>query len=375
MELDLHLLSQARQSVRNLPTYDAGISVNRFIDSNTSQMIHNLSVNENPFGMSPKVLVALQETIHTGALYPDSDCLLLREKLAEKLNVTTERIIAGNGSEDILSLVCKVFINAGDKVLIPKPTFSLHHIYAAMMGADIIEVPIDSSLHFNTSRWLERLDALHQLKILMLSNPSNPVGCSLTHSELTSILNACPLDSLLVIDEAYVEYAENESEFPRVFDILKNQERPWIVLRTFSKAYGLAGMRVGYGVCSHSTIVNLLNRVRTPYNVNRLAQIAALHSLEDKQHLDRTVEFTIRERDHMRNKILSWGIKVAPSTSNFLFIDTQTRSIDVTDFLLKQNILVKPWKEVGYDSFIRVSVGTQEQNQMILQWLHRILEQ
>jgi histidinol-phosphate aminotransferase len=371
MELDLSLLSKARQSVCNLPTYDAGISIDRYVDS--SHVIHNLSVNENPFGMSPKALAALLEAIKTGASYPDSESFCLREKLSEKLNVAIERIIAGNGSEDILSLICKVFINAGDKVLIPKPTFSLHNIYASMMGAEIIEVCIDSSLNFNATLWLETLRSLHQLKILMLANPSNPVGCSLTHAELTLIVNACPPDTFLIIDEAYVEYAAHEPEFPRVFEILENQCRPWIVLRTFSKAYGLAGMRVGYGVCSHSTIVNLLNRVRTPYNVNRLAQVAAIQALEDQEHLKKTVEYTLCERDKMRNEILSYGINVAPSSSNFIFIDTKHASTEIAASLLNKNMLVKAWQGEDYNSFIRVSIGRTHENILIVQHLKTIL--
>jgi histidinol-phosphate aminotransferase len=375
MDLDLDLLSKARRSVRDLPTYDAGISIDRFSSSDNPRVIHNLSVNENPFGMSPRAITALQMAVQTGAIYPDGDCFYLREKLGEKLGVGPERIIAGNGSEDILSLICKVFINVGDKVLIPKPTFSLHHIYAAMMDAEVIEVPIDSALNFNATRWLDTLGSLRQLKILMLANPSNPVGCSLTHTELTLIVNACPSDTLLVIDEAYVEYAAHEPEFPRVFEILQNQERPWIVLRTFSKAYGLAGMRVGYGICSHGTITNLLNRVRTPYNVNRLAQIAAIQSLDDQQHLAKTVQFTVREKDRMRDEILSWGIAVAPSSTNFLFIDAEASSIKVANYLLSKNVMVKAWRGVGYESFIRVSIGHQHQNELLLRNLKHYLSE
>ncbi|MET0357287.1 MAG: histidinol-phosphate transaminase [Cellvibrio sp.] len=372
MKLDPSLLSKARVNVISLPMYDAGISVDTFSVKN-STLIHNLSVNENPSGMSPHAMDALQAAIKSGATYPDSDCVNLREKLAEKLNVTKERIIVGNGSEDILSLICKVFINAGDNVLIPKPTFSLHHIYAAMMGAEIIEVPIDSSLGFNASGWLERIALIKQLKILMLSNPSNPVGCILTHAELSAIVNACPLDTLVVIDEAYIEYAAHETDFPRVFDILENQQRPWIVLRTFSKAYGLAGMRVGYGICSNHTFVNLLSRVKTPYNVNRLAQVAAIHALDDQQHLDQTIQFTLSAREHMRNEILSWGIQVAPSSSNFLFIDTKRQSIEAMQFLMQKNVLIKAWREKNYSSFIRVSIGQESQNDIFVRQLKSFL--
>jgi len=208
----------------------------------------------------------------------------------------------------------------------------------------------------------------------MLANPSNPVGCKLSHTELTKIVDACQPETLLVIDEAYVEYAASDADFPRVFEILENQERPWIVLRTFSKAYGLAGMRVGYGVCSSETCVNLLNRVRTPYNVNRLAQIAAIHALGDYEHLEKTTRFTIAQREWMRKELLTLGVKVAPSSSNFLFFDTGHPSIEIAKALLGNNVLVKAWKEIGYDSFVRVSIGREEQNLFFLQYLKHFLK-
>jgi len=362
-----------RPEVLKLPAYGAGQTLIQAKDKCPNVAMVNLSVNENPFGVSESAQNAITEVIADSARYPDSQCSNLRAGLASKLNFPEQRIIIGNGSEDILALLCKAFVNASDDVLIAKPTFSLHSIYVKMMGANIIEVPMNDKMEYDTDKWLNKISTLPRLKMLMLANPSNAVGCSLDKPSLAACISACPKDTLIVIDEAYFEFAQGDRNFADSLTLLSAQSRSWIILRTFSKAYGLAGLRVGYGLVSNSKIIDYLDRVRTPYNVNSTAQAAASAVLKDQAYLKTTVDLIKVERERIIPILEKLGVFVAPSSANFLFIDTRSNASDVANRLLIEGIMVKPWNELNYDTYIRVTIGLTEQNNHFVQALKKVL--
>ncbi|WP_281558069.1 histidinol-phosphate transaminase [Thalassomonas sp. RHCl1] len=371
-EHSVHVL--VRPEVAELPPYGAGQTLQQAKANRPDVEMINLSVNENPFGVSPRVTRALDESLKTSACYPDSQCRQLRQALAQQLSFPCDSLVVGNGSEDILAMLCKAFIKPGDKVLVARPTFSLHPIYANMMGADVTAVSMTANMQYDVDSWLTHISQMPDLKVLMLANPSNPVGCTLDHKSLTACVAACPEDTLIVLDEAYFEFAQDENAFADSLAILSAQSRPWIILRTFSKAYGLAGLRVGYGLVSDSQMVDYLDRVRTPYNVNSLAQTAALAVLDDPGYLQQTVDLVRQERMRLIPVLQDMGLFVAPSLANFLFIDCQRNASEVAGLLLGYGIMVKPWQEPGYEHYIRMTIGLEQQNNRFVQALAEILK-
>jgi histidinol-phosphate aminotransferase len=363
----------ARPEVRDLPAYNAGLSSELVRQRYGAQQVSRLASNENPFGPSPKVAQALTAMLPSVGLYPDPNCLALRAAIASRTGAQAQEVAVGNGSENLLELLCLSFLSPGDRVVTLLPSFGLHEIYPRMMGADVLMLPVSAALEFDVDAWCAALSQDAAPKMVILSNPSNPVGCMLDAMAFRRVVRAAPLETLLVIDEAYYEYALHTPGFPDALAELRAQPRPWIVLRTFSKAWGLAGLRVGYGVASHACLVQMLDRVRTPFNVNMAAQTAALAAWSDPDHMAASVRATVSQRDLMGAQLRALDLVVAPSATNFLFLDLNRPNGPVAEALLWRGIIIKPWKEAGYETFIRVSVGTEADNQRFVSALADIL--
>ncbi|WP_166143253.1 histidinol-phosphate transaminase [Methylosinus sp. RM1] len=361
--------SLLRPEVTALPPYDPGADPTAVKAESGVSKVTKLSNNENPLGISPLAMAALAEEICDCGKYPDPAANSLRRALAARLDVPKDRIIIGNGSENILELLCQAFLSPGDRVVTQTPRFGLHEIFPMMMGAYVDKVRPRHDFSFDASAWERALSS--PTKMIMLCNPSNPLGAALTKDEFRFVMNSAARDVFLVIDEAYFEFAKGSLSFPDALEELRAQSRAWMVLRTFSKAYGLAGLRVGYGVASHSSVVDALDRVRTPYNVNHLAQRAAIAALEDEQHLRRTIDLIDAERHYLNCRLREAGFVVAPSLANFLFVDTGRPSDLVTRELLKDGVIVKGWREIGFESFVRVTIGERGDNDMFLEALAR----
>jgi histidinol-phosphate aminotransferase len=357
----------ARPEVRSLPAYNAGLSSDVVRQRYGVQHVARLASNENPFGPSPAVARALTQLAQSVGLYPDANCLALRAAIAARTGAQPEQVVVGNGSENILEMLCQAFLEPGDRVVTLLPSFGLHEIYPRMMGARVQMLPVTEALEFDVEAWVAALSQGPAPKLAMLSNPSNPVGCMLDAAAFRRIVQATPQDTLLVIDEAYFEYALHTPGFPDALAELRAQERPWIVLRTFSKAWGLAGLRVGYGIASDARLVQMLDRVRTPFNVNLAAQTAALAAWNDPAYMQQCVSKTVAQRQWMATQLRSMGVLMAPSATNFLFLNLQRPNALVAEALLARGVVVKPWKEAGYESFIRVSIASVEDNALFLQ--------
>jgi histidinol-phosphate aminotransferase len=362
---ELHAL--ARPEVPPLPVYNAGLSSDAVRARYGVTDIARLASNENPFGASPAVGRALAGLASQIGSYPDANCTALRTAIASRLDCSPESIVVGNGSEDILQMLCQAFLSPGDRVLTQRPAFGLHEIYPKMMGAEVELLSLTSALGFDVDAWCQAL--ARAPKIAFIANPSNPVGCMFDAGDFSRLLDAASPNTLLVIDEAYVEYARLAPGYPDALAALRGCPSPWIVLRTFSKAWGLAGLRVGYGVASDPALVQLLDRVRTPFNVNQAAQIAALAAWGDEAFMAHAVAETVQRRDALVAQVLALklpGMRIAPSATNFLFIDIARPNGPVNEALLARGVIVKPWKEPGFETFIRVSIGTPEENARFL---------
>jgi histidinol-phosphate aminotransferase len=349
----------ARAEVVDLPSYDPWFDIVP-VDGDGCRLLE-LSSNENPFGPSPAVAEVLSGLAPQIGRYPDPTCRRLRAALSEHTGVAPEYIGVGNGAENLIELLCQTFLSPGDRVVTQAPCYGLHDIHPRAMGAVVDKVRMAPDLGFDVPAWQAAL--ARPAKLVMFSNPSNPVGCILDRKGFSQVLAATPRGALLVVDEAYGEYAAELPEFPESLKELRTQLRPWIVLRTFSKAYGLAGLRVGYAIASDPRIVTWLNRVRSPYNVNHAAQETALAALKDPEHMLEGVRKVAELRTSLAERLRAHGYRVAPSHACFLFIEVGGGSgVRVAERLRERGIAVKPWREEGYTSFIRVTIGHQEDN-------------
>ncbi|GFE82247.1 histidinol-phosphate aminotransferase [Steroidobacter agaridevorans] len=355
--------------VEALPKYNAGLTLASARAASGLERIARLASNENPYGCSP----AVQQALADGAVelwrYSDPSCELLRAALGKRLDVELGNIVVGNGSEEMIAAASRAFLTAGGIALTVAPCFGLHEIEPLAVGASVTKIPMTAELDFDVTG-LEA--ALAQApNILFLPSPWNPVGAALDRDGLARLIEAAPATTLFVLDEAYREFVSDA--IPDGLEMLRRTQRPYIVLRTFSKAFGLAGLRVGYAVCSSPRIAKMLAAAKTPFNVNAMAQAAAVAALGDEAWMNAAVNRLTVERDRVSKALRNLGLRVARSEGNFLFFDAARDSAQLATALLKAGVVVKPWLEPGYRTFIRVSTGTVAENDQFLDALRAIV--
>lgn len=371
MNDESNLIRLARPEVRSLASYNAGLSAENVKSRYGVTRVAKLGSNENPLGPAPAVAAAMAGACAHVALYPDANCQLLREALASQLDVPPNQLVFGNGSEDLLGIVSRVFLDHGDEVVTVVPSFGLHFIYPQATGAQVIGVPMNADGGFDVPAMIAALTP--RTRLLMFSCPSNPVGTTLDAAQLRQLVDALPSNCLMVFDEAYYEYAQADADYPDCLSLLKAGDKPFILLRTFSKAYALAGLRIGYGVVSDPMLADLIDRLRTPFNINRVAQAAALAALADKQHLQAVVEHVARERERVAVALAEMGVEAIPSKANFLYFATPFAAETLNQALLAEGVIVKPWREAGYTQYLRVSIGSETDNNLFLAALSKAL--
>lgn len=352
-----------------LPAYNAGmnIAVARRIAGRDD--IARLASNENPEGCSPEVMKVLASPAFEPWRYADPACAALREALAAKLQVNVDEIVAGNGSEELIAAVSRAFLVPGTTVATVLPSFGLHEIEPLAAGAQVVKLPMSAALGFD-------LDALEAAiaagpRIVFLSSPWNPVGPALSAADLRRLLKAVKPGTLFVLDEAYFEFADPGSVDG--LGALRDSGVPHVVLRTFSKAYGLAGLRVGYAVCSDARIARLVAAAKTPFNVNAAAQLAAIAALRDEAWMRASVARLRAERVRVAAALRALGLRVAPSQTNFVFFEVPADSAALATELLRKGIIVKAWREAGYERFVRATIGSPADNDRLLAALATLL--
>ncbi|MBI2879800.1 MAG: histidinol-phosphate transaminase [Candidatus Rokubacteria bacterium] len=325
-----------------------------------------LASNENPLPPSPRVLDALQAALHTLNRYPDGSGYYLRQALAKRHGVPPEAVILGNGSNELLDLLARAFVRPGEEVVFPHPSFVVYPLIVQAVGGTRVAVPLRD----------HRLDLgamaraiTPRTKLVFLANPNNPTGTIVTAGEVEAFMAEVPERVIVVFDEAYVDFAQGP-DFPDSLGHLR-QGRKVVVLRTFSKIASLAGLRVGYGLADPDC-VGLLHRLRQPFNVNSLAQVAALATLEDEEHARRAVELVIREREALCRAFAALGLHPVPSRANFVLVEVPDAPA-VYERLLRQGIIVRPMAAFGLGGALRITVGTPEENARLLAGLRQAL--
>ena len=365
--------SLVRDEVRTIAPYNSGLTLDEVRTRYQVGKIAKLGSNENPLGPSPKLKSMFGDYCDLVRLYPDPQGRALCSRLADAFGIDQERVILGNGSEDLIGVICRSVVRPGDGVTTLYPSFPLHEDYTLLMGGTVERITVAPDLTVDMDALLAAV--ARRPRMLMFSNPMNPVGSWLTPDQLARVIEVLDPQTLIVVDEAYAEYAEGD-DYPSAAELLSQTECNWVVLRTFSKAYGLAGLRIGYGLVSDASLCDFFNRARTPFNTNAIAQASAIVALEDLDHLQRSVDQAVGERARMKRALETMGqqgsglknqaLRIAPSKCNFLFVDTGRNGTDVAEELLKQGVIVKPWKQPGFERFIRVSVGLPDENDQFL---------
>lgn len=322
-----------------------------------------LASNENPLGPSPRAIEAIHEIAGSVHVYPDGGAARLREALAKRLCVDSNQLVFGCGGDEVLGLVAKVFLGPGDECLYAWPSFAMYPIYTAGMGAESIQVPLDADLVHDLPAMAGAVT--DRTRVVIVCNPNNPTGTSVGAAEFDAFVAALPDDVVLLIDEAYCEYA-TRNDFPDSLGWV--ERRPGtVVMRTFSKIYGLAGLRIGYGV-GDPELAGWLERARHPFNVNLVAEAAALAALDDRAHVDRSRAVNQEGIEFLTRELTALGIDVWPTDANFLLARTGS---GVDERLLREGVIVRPLVGFGMPDHVRITVGTRPQNERLLEALGR----
>jgi len=331
--------------------------------------VAKLASNENALGPSPKALAAAREAAAEVHLYPDGSAFHLHNALAAKLGVEPREVFVGNGSNELIELLVRTFVLEGEEVLTSAQSFVAYKLAAHAHGRTLVEAPMKARFHYD-------LDAIKKLlsrrtKVVFLANPDNPTGTWFGEADLTPFLDAVPKDTLVVLDEAYVEFVDA----PGFQDALALRRRypNLVVLRTFSKIHGLAGLRLGYGL-ARPEVVEYLDRVRAPFNVNLVAQAAGVAALGDLEHVERTLALVRSQRPVLADGLRALGATVVPSQGNFVFADFPGRpGKELFEALLREGVVVRPMGGYGFPTAQRITVGLPAENEKCLAALRKVL--
>lgn len=352
-----------RAAIAALPVYNSGESPEVLQRALGLERIIKLDSNENTLGASAAAIAAAGQAVANMHRYPDRDETELRALLGDKLGVDASRFIFSGGSEDVLSIVYRMVLEPGDEVVTLTPGFGLHAICAQACGANVTLLGHQPDWGFPVDQMCTALSRAP--KVLAFASPSNPVGAMLSRVEIARILDAQLPDTLLVFDEAYIEFAGQEWA-TWLLERLARHACPWVVLRTFAKAYALAGMRVGYGVVWDETFAIDFHKTRSPFNVNAVALAAAAAAVRDEASTARNVAALVRNRAHLAASLRAAEFRYAPSHGNFLFIDSGSNAVRFAAALRQRGVLVKPWLEPGYSQCLRATVGTEEECDLLV---------
>ena len=358
---------QIRPNIGNIKPYTPGKPIEEVERELKITGVVKLASNENPLGPSPKAMEAIKKYSKDVSLYPDQSCYELTGLLAEKLDMSPENIVIGNGSDEIMMLIALAYISSGDEVIISLNTFSTYETVSRLMEASILNINLKDYTYD-----LQEMAAVasQKTKLIFVCNPNNPTGTINTKKDLDQLVSKVPANTIIVLDEAYSEYAESQ-DFPDSLEYVRNNKNV-IVLRTFSKIYGLAGLRVGYGI-ARPDIIKYLRLVRLPFSVNRIGQIAASASLSDIHHVEVSRKNNSDGKKYLYGELEKLGLSYVKTEANFIFIDLKDDADAIFMKLMRHGVIVRPLSSFGMPGSIRVTIGTPDQNNKFIKALSEVI--
>jgi histidinol-phosphate aminotransferase len=360
------LASVVKPHIRALEPYQPGKPIEEVERELGIEGAIKLASNESPLGPSPKALAALQGALAGVHRYPDGASFALRRKLAGRLRVSEAQLVFGCGADELLELVAKTCLGPSDEAVYAWPSFAMYPIVVRGMGATPVPVPLRGDL-------VHDLDAMRaaigpRTRVVFVCNPNNPTGTSVGKAAFDGFVASLPADLVLVVDEAYFEYARR-ADFPDALSWLARRSGT-LVMRTFSKIYGLAGLRIGYGVADPE-LAGYLQRARHPFNVNRLAEVAAVAALDDDAHAERSRRVNAEGVAYLTRELSAIGVPVWPTDANFVLARI---GVGMDDRLLREGVIVRPLGGFGMPEHVRISVGLPEENERLVKTLRRLRE-
>jgi len=361
-----------RKVVEQIPEYIPGKSIADVKKEYKLSDVIKLASNENILGAPKNVRQAIIDSLDNLHIYPDPASTTLREKLAQKLDVEVGNLIVGSGSDEIITMISHAFLHRNEEVIMPWHSFIRYLHNALIMEAETKFVNLRKDFKYDVDAILSAIN--YKTKFIYITSPNNPTGRIMTHDEIMLIIKNLPDGVVLIVDEAYREFVEDD-EFPDMINIVKTHpDKNIILLRTFSKIYGLAGLRVGYAI-SRKPIINMLFRVKAPFNVNIVSQAAAYAALDDPDHVEKTRALMRKEKKYIYKRLLDNNINFVPSETNFILLDTGMDGEEVFNRLQESGIIVRDMRMYKLDTYIRITIGNREQNKKLLDNLFKILNQ
>ncbi|QHW30175.1 histidinol-phosphate transaminase [Paenibacillus rhizovicinus] len=357
---------QPKQSIVSLPVYQPGKPIEEVKRELGLNDVIKLASNENPFGCSEQAKAAILKEFENISIYPDSFSTELAAAVAEHLGIERNQLIFGAGSDEVILMLVRAFLTPGDETIMANETFPQYRHNAVIEGATCIEVPLKDGTH-DLPAMLARIT--DRTKIVWVCNPNNPTGTIIRHEELDAFIRQVPSNVIVALDEAYIEYV-TDGAFPDSLAFMREFKNV-ILLRTFSKAYGLASLRIGYGA-GHADLIRMVNQVREPFNTTRMAQAAAVASLADVEFLNSCVTRNAEGKAYMCKEFDRMGLQYYEAHGNFIMVDVKLPSGQAFDGLLRRGVIARAnWKH--YPTYIRITIGSQEQNEAFIAALESVL--
>jgi len=367
-DYDAGALAWLRPSVRDIPKYK-GPKTAADLDSDKVRILH---LNESPHPPSPKAIETIRNFSDNLNRYPDIYVRALADALSRRTGIPSEQIIFGAGTDELVHFICEITTGPGDVSVMPWPTFPRYALTTRIEGGESIKVPLNDVGANDADALLAAIN--NHTRTVWCCTPNPPSGGMMDEAALSQLAGEVPDNVLLAIDEAYHEYGMHAGG-PDVLDVIKNRRGPWVVLRTFSKAYGLGAVRVGYALCGSTEVADALRKTKLQYNTNSLGQAAALAALEDDAYLQKTLDLMATERSRLAEGLSSLGLKPLPTAANFVSAELPCDAAEVMIALAKRNILTRDWRDPEHPKHIRITVGLPDDTDAVLTAIAEILNE
>lgn len=358
--------SLIRKNILNAIPYVAGKPIEETKRELKLKRVIKLASNENPLGVSPMAKKAVSRSFSMVNRYPDSQGFYLKKKLAKYYNVAPASVVLGNGSDELIDIIIKAFVEDDENIVTADITFLEYEIIAKVLNRKVLKVPL-KYFKYDLDGIRKRID--NKTKLVFIANPNNPTGTYVTKEEMRSFIQRVPEDVIVVVDEAYDTFID-VNDFPSSQRMISNNNL--IVLKTFSKAYGLAGLRIGYAL-TNLKLAQAMERTRQPFNVNLLAQEAAIAALDDRKFLNKTRRVILEGKAYLYDKLKKIGVPYVPSVANFILIDVGRPGVSFFKDMLKRGVIVRDMQQYGLNNFVRVTVGTKKENEIFIKTLKKTL--